>query len=543
MTISCRSLLPLGRVLVLCGFAAVQADPAHAAARSAPSAAGPAALGPTPPSPATARMEARRCLRVPASAGSRTAFAQQLCLVSSGLGADGRLRLTLRGLFAGAKLPPLRLYAGASPQPVGEVLTISEVSAQTPLDVVAVVMMARGAEDWPDSSEAMRQGLLSLMRSTFEVADSRFGIVGYTSDRGSSPLQLPADAGPLLDRSHQPELEDALRKLQVPVHVNQTKWFMSNAVAKAAAMLEASAHKGPPHRQALLLFSDGVDSDAATAEQILSLIGGQAERQRIAVLYVPPPGHDRPIVRRLQTLLERTGGLIFANSTTTAELTAHFAALRAMLHKDLVVDAALENRSDENPDPLWLGLADGQGSRGEQLLSLSLAPLPAREGAPPLPTPPEPAVVTLLTLLWVALTLAVVLAGALLLRRMLRRTATRPAARTTPPAPSTQPIRAFLHWVERGCDIVVEQLPHHIGNSLDCDTITLGVGSPKRRAVLMQGDTPSSFFLRAIDPESVRDAEQRVQSSLHLEDGAEFFINQQRFKLFVTQLSTPERGA
>lgn len=503
------------------------------------------AASPTDPS-APGRVAApalQRCLHA-APAGREGALTAQTCLIESGVSDGDKLILTLRGLYPERSSPPrLRLFSGQQ-EPLSEPLTAQVVAEKSPIDVVAVVMMARSnQQQGDDASAAVRAGLSELVSATYAVPGSRFGLLGYAHDKSHfSPQLLDANQA-LLGESQKADVLAKLNELKI-TETAETKWVASNAMARGMALLAESASARPQRRRLLVLLSNGVDSDLEGSQQMLELAASQARSLNIGVLYVPPLGHRRQLAPQWKKLVESSGGSFYPNSKTPEELQAHFGHLSEWLNKSLRIETALPGLTTAGPDSelLLLDLADEKSDPARQLIRFARprardeyaggaggSELAASNRAAP--GSPLMTAFGLVSMLGAAM---------LLLRWQAQRIGSE--ALGPPTVAISGSCCAWLHWVERGRDIPLTRLPHRIGNDLDCDTITLGVGGKKTRAVLLAGDNPSAYFLQSLDPDGVQDSEQRGQRSILLQDGMEFFINQQRFKLFVTQLAAPERG-
>lgn len=479
----------------------------------------------------------QRCLLGPLTA--------QTCMIESGISIDGKLSMTLRGLYLNQAPPPrLQLLAGATREPLGRPLTAQVVDEKTPIDVVAVIMTERSNQhQWPDASDALRIGLGQLVQALYTIPGSRFGLLGYAHDKGRFSPQILKDGHQLLGEAQKAAVLSGIAELKI-VETAELKWVASNAVARATALLASSEDARSPRRRLLVVFSNGVDSDKEGSEQMLELAASQALSLNISVMYIPPPGHKRAIAPPWRKLVESSGGLVYPLSKSPEELQAYFTHISEGLTKSLRIETPLPSGvtagTGAESELFLLDLADEKSDPVRQVIRFS-RPHP-QYGNPGGEGEPAAASQESMSPLVAALVLVGMLGAALLLLRwQVPRLGSEALAQ--PRVATAGSVCAWLHWVERGRDIPLTRLPHRIGNDLDCDTITLGVGGKKKRAVLLAGDNPSFYFLQSLDPDGVQDSEQREQRSIVLQDGVEFFINQQRFKLFVSPLAVLERGA
>lgn len=497
---------------------------------------------------------AKRCLRERELAATldparKAAFRAQTCLINSTLDDSGQLTMTLRSQASGGQVPDLFLSAAESG--AGQALAVQTEEDKSPIDVALVLMAARPT-GMPDSTEALRTGVQELVRAVYAVPESRVGLIGYAHSKAEFSPLLPAQGNALLPASRHREVQAKLDSFSVSEGV-ETRWALSSALARALGLLEEAARTAPHHRRALLVYSHGTAEDGS--DQMVDLLAYQLRSLQVQLAFVPLLGHSKPPSGFLRNLADRGGGIIHRPSMTPGALQEQLADVRDGLFKRQRAQLTL-SAEQRSAGSLRLRWARADGAAASLAESVQVV-LPSPIAASPRATAPTGE--TLITgsgqgvqgspaarPLSRDLILLFFLAGLTLLALLLvaRRVSQRDAAHRVPGNTSLLPTShsVWLHWVERSLDIPIRSLPHVIGNDLDCDTVTQDVGTAKSRVLLTTDAGSNALLARAIDPDSLRDAERMQRNSLELRDGVEFLVHGQRFKLFVTPLNMMTSG-
>lgn len=494
---------------------------------------------------------AGRCLRVPrAKPGPgepKTAFDRQLCLREIAVEESGSIRVAVR--HAGS-LDPAARAAEAAPvlhlmrprdgadRPEGAAFPTRYEELKTPVDVVAVVMLPKHRADAPDYEGGLRGGLLALLLETFRIPGSRFGLLGYGESATDFSPRLPLANEPLLEEKKSEALRDAIKGMTLSASP-PSEWYVKPAVLSAYEMfgLGRAAAGTEPRRRHLVLFTNGIDYDPDTARVFASL-ARNAVMDGVAVTLISPPRYTTPVRSELAPLVDGTGGLVYA-ARSSEEVELAFRRVGAELRVQAVASFRPDSAASRSA-PLKLALALPEAPLALLPIAIErpvlVAMSPALEKAEPRR---RPGLIALLSALGGFCSLA-------LLSLWLGR---RPGARLhasgsgdsrTASAPPVA--RVWLHWVDLGRDILLDQLPHTLGNDLDCDTVLLGVGNKKQRCEIRRDAATDSLYLVPLDLDSVVCRQRSIDRPLKLLDGAEFFVNKQRFKLFITQLTALDPG-
>lgn len=496
---------------------------------------------------------AGRCLRAqrskPVPGEPKTAFTQQLCLREISVEENGSIRVAVRHAES---LDSVARATGAAPvvhlvrprdgadRPEGAALPARYEELKTPVDVVAVVMLPRHRADAPDHEAGLRGGLLALLSETYRVPGSRFGLLGYSESATDFLPRLPAANEPLIEEKKSEALRDAIKGLTLSAN-QPSEWYIKPAVLSAYEMfgLGRPTAGTEPRRRHLVLFTNGIDYDPDTARVFASL-ARNAVMDGVSVTLISPPRYTNPVRSEVAPLVDGTGGLVYA-ARSSEEVEQAFRRVGTELRGQTVVSFRPEPASSRTA-PLRFGLALPEAPLA--LLPIALE-RPVRLTMSPAQGKAEPR----RRIGWIAFLSA---SGgfcslALLGLWLRRRQGARLHASGSPGRPARAPsvpavARVWLHWVDLGRDILLDELPHTLGNDLDCDTVLLGVGGQRKRCEIRRDAATDSLYLVPLDPDSVRCQQSWVAGPLKLADGAEFLVNTQRFKLFITQLTALDPG-
>lgn len=488
---------------------------------------------------------ATRCFRSsrakPISGEPKTAFERQLCLRDTTVAPDGSLQVAIRyAARPGESAPALRLLS--DDRPPGAAVPSRYEEVKTPVDVVAVIMIPKQANA-PDYVTGLRSGLLALVEEAYRIPGSRFGLLGYSGSADQLDPRLPAKDAPLLPKEQSAMLRSTINELSLGAD-NQGVWHLKPAVDAAFVMFGLGKVPSPTgseaRRRHLVLFSNGFDYEPDTAAAFSELARRAAGG--VTVTLISPPRYTGPVRTEVLPLVDGTGGLVHA-ARSNEEVEHAFRQIGAELHGQLVATFRLEQPLARRTG-FKLALADDPPAQVPFVIdppvsvSVSAAAAPEPGGAPR-----RFGQVTLLLLSALGGAGILLVLGLWLARSPKGSLHAVGAATPGLDPPSLSPAaRVWLHWVDLGRDIPLDRLPHTLGNDLDCDTVILGVGAPRKRCEIRHEVATGSLYLIQRDRDSVQYGHATLTTPLKLEDGTEFLVNKQRFKLFITQLATLAPG-